>query len=134
MERRRLSARERWRRPEAREDAVVEAGEGADAVAGEGEYEKAGSMADAGGGAKVSHERRLTIGSRRHEVNPPARAEDAGEEAGHHVAAPGFQGDRGHREEGIVREQGDQRVQIAGLGGADELLQEQPPGGGGGGG
>src|SRR3989442_15881327 len=102
MERRRLSARERWRRPEAREDAVVEAGEGADEVPGEGEDEKAGSMADAGGGAKVSHERRLTIGSRRHEVNPPARAEDAGQQAGHHVAALVFQGNRWHREEDVV--------------------------------
>src|SRR2546425_8957617 len=93
MERSRLSARERSRQPEPREHAVVEAGEGADAVAGEGEYEKAGSMADAGGGAKVSHERRLTIGSRRHEVNPPARAEDAGEEAGHPRPALGFPGE-----------------------------------------
>ncbi len=65
-----------------------------DPVAGEGEYEEAGSMADAGGGAKVGPERRLTIGSRRHEINPPARAEDAGEEAGDNVAALVFERNR----------------------------------------
>ena len=32
-------------------------------------------------------ERRLTIGSRRNEVNPPAGAEDAGEEAGDYNGA-----------------------------------------------
>ncbi|TMD34609.1 MAG: SDR family oxidoreductase, partial [Chloroflexi bacterium] len=37
-------------------------------------------MADAGGGAKVGPDRRLTIGSRRHQANPPARVEDAVEE------------------------------------------------------
>jgi hypothetical protein len=87
-----LSAWERSRQPEPWEHAVVEAGEGADPVAGEGEDEQAGPMADAGGGAKVGPERRLAVGSRRHQVNPPARAEDAGEEAGHDVAALVFEG------------------------------------------
>jgi len=39
-------------------------------------------VADAGRGAQVGSERRLTVGSRPHEVEPPARAEDAGAEAG----------------------------------------------------
>jgi hypothetical protein len=44
-----------------------------------------------------------------------ARAEDAGEEAGHDVAALVFEGNRWHGDEDIVDEQGDQRVQIHGL-------------------
>src|SRR6266540_6588529 len=116
-----LSARKRSRQPEPWEHAVVEAGEDADPVAGEGEDEQAGSMADAGGGAKIGPERRLTVGSRQHEVNPPARAEDAGEKAGHNVAALVFEGNRWHGEVDIVGEQGDQRVEIAGLVGADAV-------------
>src|SRR6266508_50570 len=124
-----LSARERSRQPEPWEHAVVEAGEGADPVAGEGEDEQAGPMADAAGGAKVGPERRLTVGSRRDEVNPPARVEDAGEEPGHDVAALVFEGNRWHGDVDIVGEQGDQRVQIPGLVGADELCHERLLGG-----
>jgi hypothetical protein len=86
-------------------------------------------MADAGGDAQVGPERRLTIGSRRHEVNPPARAEDAGEEAGHDVAALVFEGNRWHGEVDVVGDQGDQRVQIPGLVGADERCHERLLGG-----
>jgi hypothetical protein len=64
-----LSERERTRQAEPWQHAVVEAGEGADLVAGEGEDDEAGPVADAGVGAKVGPERRLTIGSRRHEVD-----------------------------------------------------------------
>src|SRR6266545_2020430 len=110
-----LSARERSRQPEPWEHAVVEAGEGADPVAGEGEDEQAGPVADVGGGAKVGFERRLTVGSRRHEVNPLVRVEDAGEEAGHDVAALVFEGNRWHGDVDIVGEQGDQRVEILAL-------------------
>jgi hypothetical protein len=38
-------------------------------------------VADAGRGPQVSSERRLTVGSRAHEVEPPPRAEDVGAEA-----------------------------------------------------
>src|SRR5215471_18543584 len=69
-----LSVWERSRQPEPWEHAVVEAGAGADPVAGEGEDDEADRMADAGGGAKVGPERRLAIGSRRDEVKPSTRA------------------------------------------------------------
>ena len=70
-------------------------------------------MADAaGGGPKVDSKRRLAIGARRHEVKPSARAEDAGEQAGHDVAAMVFKGDRWHEEADIGAKQGDQRVEI----------------------
>ena len=45
-----LPARQRSRQPERREHAVVEAGHGADPVAGEGEDIHAGAVPDAGGG------------------------------------------------------------------------------------
>jgi len=48
------SVRERLRQPEPAEHAAVKAGHGADPIAGEGQDEEAGSVADAaGGGAKV---------------------------------------------------------------------------------
>src|SRR5438876_5954595 len=59
-------------------------------------------MADAAGGAQVGSERRLTVGSRRHEVEPPARAEDAGAEAGNDVSALVFKRYRWHRDEDVV--------------------------------
>jgi len=118
------------RQPEAWEHAVVEAGDGADAVAGEREDEEvAGPVADAGRAAKVGPERRLTISSRRHEVIPPAGAEEVGVEAGHEVAALVFEGNRWHGDEDIGGEQGDQRVDIAGLVRAGELCHERLLGG-----
>src|SRR5208282_2071096 len=82
-----LSARERSRQPEPWEDAVVEPGHGADPVAGKGEHVEAHPVADAVRGAQVGSERRLAVGSRWHEVEPAARAEQAGAEAGHDVSA-----------------------------------------------
>src|SRR5262245_25473467 len=99
---------------------MVEAGDGADSVAGEGEDEEAGPAAHAGRGAQVEPERRLTIRSRRHEVIRPARAEEAGVEAGHEVAALVFEGNGWHGDGNIGGEQGDQRVDIAGPVRADE--------------
>lgn len=49
----------------------------------EAEDEQAGPLAVVGRAAKVEPERWLTIRSRRHEVMPPARAEEAGVEAGY---------------------------------------------------
>src|SRR5260370_5285243 len=125
-----LSARERRRQPEPWEHAVIEAGDGADPVAGEGEDEEAGSVADAAGrGAQVRRERRLTIGSRRHEVMRSARADDAGVEAGHGVAALVFEGNWWHGDEDVGGEQGEQRVDIRGVVRADELCDKRLLGG-----
>lgn len=49
-------------------------GHGADPVAGEVRTMRPPPRADAGRGAQVGSERRLTVGSRPHEVEPPARA------------------------------------------------------------
>jgi hypothetical protein len=57
-------------------------GQGADPVAGEGEDVEAGAVADAGGRAQVGAERRLAVDWRGHEVEPAARVEQAGAEAG----------------------------------------------------
>src|SRR5215831_20934884 len=90
----RLSVRERSRQPEPWEHAVVEAGEGADPVAAEGENVEADPVADAAPGAQVGPERGLAVGSRRHEVEPAARAEQARAEPGHDVPALVFEGHR----------------------------------------
>src|ERR1700680_1422912 len=77
------SARQRSRQPEPWEHVVVEASQGADLFAGEGEDEQAGPVADAaGGGAKVGAKRLLTVGPCGHQVVCPASAEAAGGEAG----------------------------------------------------
>src|SRR6266700_7035616 len=89
-----LSAWERSRQPEPREHGVLKAGHGADPVAGKREHEEADPVADAVGGAQVGPERRLTVGSRRDEVEPPARAEQAGAEAGHDVSTLVLEGHR----------------------------------------
>src|SRR5215472_4584753 len=57
-----LSARQRSRQPERWEHAVVEAGHGADPVAGEGEHVQAGPVADAVEAAQVGPEGRLAVG------------------------------------------------------------------------
>ena len=44
----------------------------------EGEYNEAGPVADAVRGTQVGTERRLTIRSRPHEVEPPARTQNGG--------------------------------------------------------
>jgi hypothetical protein len=63
-------------------------------------------VADAGRGVQVGSERRLTVRSRPHEVEPPARAEDSGAEAGYEVSAFVFEGHRWHRDEDIIRQKG----------------------------
>ena len=78
-------------------------------------------MADPGGRAKVRPERRLTVGSRRYEVEPPARADHASIEASHDVDALVLERERRHREEDIVGEQCDQGIEIARLVCANEL-------------
>src|SRR5713101_6504195 len=124
-----LSARERSRYPEPWEHAVFEAGHGGNPFAGEGKDVKADPVADAGRGVQVGSERRMTVGSRAHEVEPPPRAEDASAEAGHDVSARVFEGHRWHRDEDVVRQKGHQRVEIGGLVRADELRHERILGG-----
>ena len=63
----------------------------------------------AGRGAQVGAERRLAVGPRRHEVEPPPRDEDALEEAGRDVPALVLERHRRHRHEHVVRQQRDQR-------------------------
>src|SRR3981081_531770 len=107
---------ERW------EHVVVETGHGADPVAGEGEDEQAGAVADAsGGGAKVGPERQLTIRPRRHEVISRTSAEVAGIEAGHDVAALVFEGYWWHGYADIGGEQRDKCFDIAGRVREEEL-------------
>ena len=86
-------------------------------------------MADAVGPAHVGADRRLTVRARRHELEPPPRAEDAGAEADNGVSALVFEGHRRHRHEDAVGEKGHQRVEIGGLPGAYELRQRRFLGG-----
>jgi hypothetical protein len=119
-----LSARERSRQPKPWEHGVLKAGHGADPVAGEGEDVEADPVADAGRGAEVGPERWLTVGSRWHEVEPAARAEEAGTEAAHDVSALILEGHRWHRDEDVVGQKGHQRVEIGGLPRAYELRHD----------
>src|SRR6267142_1350032 len=91
-------------------------------VAGEGEDQQAGAVADAdGGGAQVGAERQLTIRPRRHEVISRTAPEDAGVEAVRDVAALVFEGYWWHRYADIGGEQRDKCFDIAGFVRADEL-------------
>ena len=121
-----LSARERSRQPKPSEHGVLKAGHGADPVAGEGEDVQADSVADAGRGAQVDPERRLTVGSRRHEVEPAARAEQTGAEAGDDISALVCEGIGGiEMNASSVSRAGHQRVEIGGLPRADELRHDR---------
>jgi hypothetical protein len=81
------------------------------------------------GAAQVSPERRLAVGSRRDEVESAARAEKAGAEAGHDVAAFVFEGHRWHGDEHVVCQKGHQRVEIDGLPRTGELRHDRILGG-----
>src|SRR5215470_17336628 len=78
---RRLSRAERARQPEPAQDAVVEPDQGADPVTSQSEHGKADAGPVTGTGTKVGPERRLAVGSRRDEVEPSSRPEDAVEQA-----------------------------------------------------
>src|SRR5437870_7129263 len=95
--------RQRSRQLEPWEHAVLEAGHGADPVASNGEDVQASPVADAARSAQIGFERRLTVGSCPHEIEPPARAEEAGAEAGHDISALIFEWHRWHRDENVVR-------------------------------
>jgi hypothetical protein len=82
-------------------------------------------VADAVRRAQVGTERRLAVGSGRHEIEPAARAEDAAAEARDEVPPLVFEGNRRHGDEDIVGQQGDERVEIGGLPRADELRHDR---------
>jgi hypothetical protein len=69
-----------------------------------GEDVEAHPVADAVGGAQVGPERRLTVGSRPHEVDL--------RQTGNDVWALVFEGYRWHRDEDVVRQKSHQRVEI----------------------
>src|SRR6266851_782182 len=116
-----LSARERSRQPEPWEHAVFEAGHGGDPVAGEGKDVDADPVADAVEGAQVGPKRWLTVGTRPHEFEPPARAQDTGAETSNDISALVLEWHRWHRDEDVVRQKRHQRVEIGGLPRAYEL-------------
>ena len=117
------------RKPEPWVHVVLEASHGADPVAGEGEDEHAGAVADAIGTAEVGAEGWLAVSSRRDEVESPAWAEDAGAEAGDDISPLVFEGHGWHRHEDVVGEQGDDGVEVRGLVGVDERGDEGSFGG-----
>jgi len=92
---------------------------------GKGKDVEADPAADAVGGSQLNPERRLNVGSRPHEFEPAARAEDAGAEAGNEVSALVFEGRRWHRAEDVVRQKSHQRVEIGGLPRAYELRHDR---------
>jgi len=118
-----LCNREGSRQAEYGEDSVFEAGHGADSVAGESEDEEAGSV-DSAGGVSVDPECRLTVGSRRHQFESLYRAENECEETGHDVSALVFQRHWWHRHEDVIGQQSDQRFDVGGFVGADELRHD----------
>src|SRR3982751_2450653 len=91
--------RQRAWQAEPGQDAVLEAGQGADPAAVEGEDVETDPVADAIGGAQVGAERRLAVGPRRNEVEPAARAEDGGAEAGHDLRPLVLEGHRRPRQQ-----------------------------------
>lgn len=78
--------RQRAQQSELREHAALESTQGADSVAGEGDGDESAGTAAAVGAAHVGTEGRLAVGARAHELEPLARAEQDGEEAGYHLA------------------------------------------------
>ena len=122
--------RQRRRQPERREHVVVEARHRADPAAREGEHDQADAEAGAGRRAEVGAERRLPVGARRHEVEPPARVEDALAEPGDEVSSLVLERHRRHRGEHVVGEQGHQRSDIRRLPCADESRHDRVLGSG----
>src|SRR5262249_17063884 len=83
---------------------------------------------------QVGAERGLAVGAGGDEVEPAARGEQAGAEAGDDVSAFVSEGHRRHRDEHVVGQQGHQRVEGGGFPRAGELGHERVFGGGAGGG
>ena len=121
-----LSAWQGAGEPEGWEDAGVEAGHDAVLVAGEGEDDQPGRVADPGVGVlDVQAERGLTVGPGRDEAGPAAwPGRSGGQVGGGEVAAPVFQRMRGHGQRYVLGEQGDDGGGVAGLAGAGEPLDQ----------
>ena len=124
-----LPAWQRSRQPEPWEHTVFEAGQRGDPGTGEGQNVEPDSLAAAALGAQVCAERRLTVGSSRHQLEPAARAEQAGAEMGHDASALVFKRHRRHRHEDVVGQEIYERVQVGGLPGPDEPLHDLVLGG-----
>lgn len=114
--------------PEIREWAGIEAGHGADLVAGEGEDEQPGRVTDPGLGVlDVEAERRLPVGAGRYEAGTAAGAEPGGgEEPDDQVASVVFHRLWRHGQGDVLGEQGDVAGDVAGLVGAGEPLDQGP--------
>ena len=124
----RPAARERSRQPEPWEHAVLEAGHGADPVAGEGEDEEADAVADAGraraGRPRTPADRWLA--SARGRTSGPAPKMLAQKRAT--TSRPSYsKGIGGIEIEDVVGQQGHQRVEIGGLVRAGRTSPRSPP-------
>ena len=82
-------------------------------------------MADTATSMYIEPERRLTVRAGRHEVVLAASAEEEGAEAGHDIAALVFERHGWHGHEDVVRQQGNQRVEIGRFVRADKLGHER---------
>src|SRR5205814_1252877 len=112
------------RQAEPREHAAGEAGHRLDAAAAEGEHEQAVGLW-AAGFAQVGAEGELAVGPGGDEpVGAPVAERDLGQEAGDRAVALVLQRRRRHGQPGVVGEQGDDAVHVAGLVGAGEPLDE----------
>jgi hypothetical protein len=109
---------------EAGEHAVVETGDGADLVAGEGNHEQSHRVEHSAAG--VSHvwpERRLAVGPGRDDaVSASLLQGDGAEEAGGELASLVFE--RRHRKLHVLAEERDDRLDVACLEGSGEPLDE----------
>jgi hypothetical protein len=104
--------------------AGVEAGDGADLVAGEGEHEQSHRVGDAAVGiACVQAEGGLAVGPGGHDaVSAPPLQGDGREEAGGLLASVVFE--RRHGELHVLAEERDDRLDVARLEGSGEPLDE----------
>jgi hypothetical protein len=99
---------------ERAERSVVEAGDDADLVAGDGEHQEPCPVTDCiNRRTQVAAERRLTIRSRRHEVVSAVRANDCRVEAFNAIASVVLERNGRHRDTDILGEQGDPCGDIA---------------------
>ena len=114
------------RQAELGQHAAGETGHRLDAVAAEGEHEQpVGPLVTWPRGMQVGAEGELAVGPGGDEpVGAPVPERDLGQEAGDRVVALVLQRRRRHGQPGVVGEQGDDAVHVAGLVGAGEPLDE----------
>src|SRR5215467_14923755 len=121
-----LSALQGAGEAEVGQDAGVEAGHGADLVAGEGDDDQPGRVPDASLRVLEVHaEGGLPVGPGRYEAGSPAWPEGGGGQVpGGQVTALVLQWMRWHPQRDVLGEQGDDGRDVAGLVGAGEALDE----------